>query len=145
MRQLYLYSFVDIYVSQLCIRPRLIKICLFHFLRNITYLICTFYIGIIVKYLRISTKLLQTSVDDDFDNDACLSSFGKLANYWNERNERSPVPLHSPPFSPSYPLTQTHCVMEVAAPDVLDLGGHGRQTLGPALYVSCVHAMTENK
>ena len=88
--------------------------------------------------------LLQTSVDEDFDNDTCLSLFGKLANYWNERNERSPVPLHSPPFSPSYPSTQTHCVMEVATPDVLDLSGHGRQTLGPALYVSCVHAMTEN-
>ena len=26
--------------------------------------------------------------------------------------------------------------MELAAPAVLDFGGHGRQTLGPALYVS---------
>ena len=83
-------------------------------------------------------------MDEDFDNDTCLSPFGELANYWNERNERNPVPSHSPPFSPSYPSTQTHCVMEVDAPDVLELGGHGRQTLGPALYVSCVHAMIEN-
>ena len=83
---------------------------------------CTVHIDIIVKYLRISTMFSQISMDEDFDNDARLSPFGKLANYWNERNESNSLPLHSPPFSPSYPSTQTHCVMEVAAPDVLDLG-----------------------
>ena len=34
--------------------------------------------------------------------------------------------------------------MELAAPEGLELRGHGRQTLGPALYVSRVHAVIGN-